>query len=81
MVDEKKIQEMKSLIEEIDKHNKAYYVNDNPLISDGEYDKLYYRLVDLEQETGVVLSYSPTQRVGGEVLEGFVKKKHEVTLF
>lgn len=81
MVDEKKIQEMKSLIEEIDKHNKAYYVNDNPLISDGEYDKLYYRLVDLEQETGVVLSYSPTQRVGGEVLEGFVKKKHEVPLF
>ncbi len=81
MVDEKKIQEMKSLIEEIDKHNKAYYVNDNPLISDGEYDKLYYRLVDLEQETGVVLIYSPTQRVGGEVLDGFVKKKHEVPLF
>lgn len=81
MTDEKKLQEMKKLICEIEKHNKAYYVFDNPTISDSEYDKLYYRLVDLEKETGVIFPYSPTQRVGDEVLEGFVKKKHEVPLF
>lgn len=76
-----KLEEMKRLIEEIDKHNKAYYVYDNPIISDKEYDKLYYTLVDLEKETGVVLPYSPTQRVGDEVLDGFTKKKHKVPLF
>ncbi len=78
--DQKTLEEMKRLIAEIDKHNKAYYVYDNPLISDKEYDDLYYRLVDLEKETGVVLDYSPTQRVGDEVLDGFAKKKHEVPL-
>lgn len=76
-----KIQEMKSLIEEIAIHNRNYYVLDKPTISDKEYDKLYYRLVDLEAETGVVLPNSPTQRVGDTVLEGFKKKIHEVTLY
>lgn len=76
-----KIAEMESLIKEIEKHNYNYYVLDNPTISDVEYDKLYYRLVDLEKETGVVLSYSPTQRVGDTVLEGFTKKRHEINLY
>ena len=72
---------MKQLIEEIEKHNYNYYVLDNPTISDVEYDKLYYSLVDLEKETGVVLPYSPTQRVGDKVLEGFEKKAHKVPLY
>ena len=76
-----KIEKMKELIKEIDKHNYNYYVKDMPTISDKEYDKLYYSLVDLEKETGVVLPYSPTLRVGGQVLEGFVKKRHEVPLY
>lgn len=76
-----KIEEMKSLIGEIEKHNYNYYVLDNPTISDSEYDKLYYRLVDLEKESGITLPYSPTLRVGDEVLDGFVKKKHEVPLY
>ncbi len=76
-----KIQEMQSLISEIEKHNINYYVYDNPTISDAEYDKLYYRLVDIEKETGVTLSNSPTQRVGDRVLEGFVKRKHDVPLY
>ena len=50
-----KIKQMQSLIKEIDKHNYNYYVLDNPTISDKEYDKLYYSLVDLEKETGVTL--------------------------
>jgi len=76
-----KIERMKELIKEIEKHNYNYYVLDNPTISDSEYDKLYYTLVDLESETGVVLPYSPTQRVGDTVLKGFTKKRHEVPLY
>lgn len=76
-----KLQKMKDLIKEIEKHNYNYYVLDNPTISDAEYDKLYYSLVDLEKETGITLPYSPTLRVGDTVLEGFTKKKHEVNLY
>lgn len=75
------LKKMKRLIEEIEKHNYNYYVLDNPTISDVEYDKLYYTLVDLEKESGVVLPSSPTQRVGDTVLEGFEKRKHEVNLY
>ena len=76
-----KIEKMKQLISEIEKHNYNYYVLDNPTISDKRYDELYYTLVDLEKETGVVLPYSPTQRVGDQVLEGFAKKRHEIALY
>lgn len=78
---DEKIEKMKELIKEIEKHNYNYYVLDNPTISDGEYDKLYYSLVDLEKDTGIILPYSPTQRVGDTVLEGFAKKRHEVNLY
>ena len=76
-----KIKKMEELIREIEKHNYNYYVLDNPTISDSEYDKLYYSLVDLEKETGIILPYSPTQRVGDTVLEGFTKKRNEVPLY
>ena len=75
------IDKMNSLISEIDKHNYNYYVLDNPTISDKEYDKLYYTLVDLESESGIILPHSPTQRVGDEPLDGFTKKTHEVNLY
>ena len=76
-----KIERMKALIKEINKHNYNYYTLDAPTISDSEYDKLYYELVDLEKETGIILPSSPSQRVGGQILEGFAKKKHEVNLY
>ena len=60
-----KKEEMKRLIEEINRHNYNYYVLDNPTISDAEYDKMYYQLVDLEKELDLTLPDSPTQRVGG----------------
>lgn len=72
---------MKELVDVILIHNRNYYELDNPTISDKEYDKLYDELVDLEKKTGVVLPNSPTQRVGGDVLDKFVKKKHEVRLY
>ncbi len=69
------------LTEEINKHNKNYYVYDNPTISDAEYDKLYYELVDLEKELGYSLPNTPTKRVGDYVLPGFKKRKHEIPLY
>ena len=76
-----KMERMKALVEEILIHNRNYYELDNPTISDKEYDKLYDDLVDLEKELGVTLPNSPTQRVGGDVLDKFVKKRHEVRLY
>lgn len=76
-----KLERMNYLIGEIEKHNINYYVYDNPTISDYEYDKLYYELVDLEKELNLTLPNSPTNRVGDAVLDKFKKHKHEVRLF
>ncbi len=76
-----KFERMKWLVGEINKHNKNYYVYDNPTISDAEYDALYYELVDLERELNFSLENSPTSRVGDYVLEEFKKHKHEVPLY
>lgn len=60
-----KIKEMDDLITEIDRLNYHYYTLDDPLLSDGEYDKLYDRLVNLENETGtifILLSYNKSWR-------------------
>lgn len=76
-----KIELMKELIKKIDLYNYHYYTLDDPIVSDKEYDEIYYKLVDLENETGVVLPNSPTQRVGGDILDKFVKRKHEHRLY
>lgn len=67
---------IKELIDIIDDLNYSYYTMDSPKLSDKEYDALYDELVSLEDETGIVYSYSPTQRVGGNVLEKFEKHTH-----
>ncbi len=69
------------LTDEVKKHNINYYVYDNPIISDAEYDALYYELVDLELELGYSLPASPTSRVGDYVLPEFKKRKHEMPLY
>lgn len=76
-----KMQRMKDLVKELLIHNRNYYDLDNPTISDKEYDALYDELVDLEAELGVVLPDSPTQRVGGEAIAKFEKKRHEIRLY
>ncbi len=75
------IEEMKTLIQKINKASFDYYVLDNPTISDKEWDALYYRLLDLEKLTGIVFDDSPSKKVGGEVLEGFVKVNHTQKLY
>lgn len=64
------------LIEKINELNYHYYTLDNPLVSDAQYDLLYDELVKLEKETGIVYENSPTQTVGGDVLDRFIKHKH-----
>lgn len=70
------IEEINQLIEEINRLNYHYYTLDEPLVSDGEYDEIYDRLVKLEGESGYINENSPTQKVGGEVLENFEKHFH-----
>lgn len=76
-----KLERMKELIALVEKYNYAYYTLDNPLVSDKEYDDLYYELVRLEKETGVILENSPTQKVGDVVLDKFEKVTHEKKLY
>lgn len=71
-----KLKRMEELIDIIDDLNYHYYTLDDPKLSDKEYDKLYDELVRLEKETGVIYPYSPTQRVGGEILDKFEKHTH-----
>lgn len=71
-----KIHEMEKLIEQINKLNYHYYTLDDPIVSDKEYDEVYNKLLSLEKETGTVLEYSPTTRVGGDILEKFEKHIH-----
>jgi DNA ligase (NAD+) len=62
-------------------HNRRYYVEDAPEISDAEYDALYKELETLEGEyPELVTSDSPTQRVGGEPLEEFEQVRHAVPM-
>lgn len=80
-ISEEKKRRIHELIEELNKYAYEYYVLDNPTVSDKEYDKRYDELVNLEKETGFVLSYSPTQRVGDTVLTQFDKYTHKSRLW
>ena len=72
---------MKEIVEKLNLWAYQYYTLDEPSVSDAEYDKLYDELLKLEKETGVILPNSPTQRVGGEVLEKFEKHTHLKELY
>jgi DNA ligase (NAD+) len=80
MVDDIKIDLMKKLIEELNKYSYEYYVLDNPSISDKEYDKKYDQLLKLEEESKIVFSNSPTQRIGDAILPEFNKYTHKAPL-
>jgi DNA ligase (NAD+) len=66
---------------ELDRHSYNYYVLDASSIPDAEYDKLFRELQSLESEHPELLtSDSPTQRVGGKILDGFTSVKHAVPM-
>ena len=66
---------------EIDRHNHAYYVLDNPVVSDADYDRLMRELQELElAHPGLVIAASPTQRVGAAPLAAFGSVMHSVPM-
>ena len=71
-----KIDRIKELVDVLHKASIAYYRDDNPIMSDKQYDDLYDELESLEKETGLVLAGSPTQKVQGYILDGFQKVQH-----
>lgn len=68
---------MKELVKQLKEASKAYYAQDREIMSNLDYDRLYDELVALEEETGIVLSDSPTVTVGYESVEELPKERHE----
>ena len=62
--------------ERIRSFNEAYYVNDEPLVPDAEYDALFNRLIELESHYPTLKKNSPTQEVGAAPADGFAKVRH-----
>lgn len=72
-----KLDRMKELIQVLNEAGKAYYQESREIMSNFEYDRLYDELQELEKETGIILSNSPTQNVGFTVLSELPKEAHE----
>ena len=75
-----KLERIKYLSDTLNEASKAYYVQDREIMSNLEYDSLYDELQALEQETGVVLSNSPTIHVGYEAVDELPKERHETPM-
>lgn len=71
-----KLNRIKELTKILHKASVAYYKYDNPVMNDKKYDDMYDELEQLENETGVILAGSPTQKVQGYILKGLEKQKH-----
>lgn len=76
MDDKVLIQRIKQLVEKLNAASDAYYLYDNPIISDHVYDEMMDKLEFFEKQTGYVLSNSPLHKVQGKLLDGFKKVKH-----
>jgi DNA ligase (NAD+) len=75
-------QRIEFLKSELNRHNHQYYVLNNPLISDFEYDKLMQELIGLERDFPQFAdSLSPSQRVGDDRNQEFVQREHRVSMF
>ncbi len=71
------MERIKYLVDTLNKAAKAYYAEDREIMSNREYDALYDELQSLEQETGIVLTNSPTVSVGFEAVDELPKERHE----
>ncbi len=72
-----RLEEYSRKVDELKKYAYAYYVLDNPIVTDEEYDRLYHEVLEYEKAHPEQIRFdSPTQRVGGVVREGFEKAKH-----
>ncbi|NLF18000.1 MAG: NAD-dependent DNA ligase LigA [Lentisphaerae bacterium] len=74
-------QRLQYLRQELRRHNRLYYIDAAPEISDRDYDRLYAEVLDLERDfPDLVTADSPTRRVGGEPIEGFVTRRHSIPM-
>ena len=74
-------QHYQRLKSELNQHNHAYYVLDDPSVPDSQYDRLMRELQDIEQQyPELKTTDSPSQRVGGIALDSFLQVKHEVPM-
>ena len=80
MNNDEKIIWMKELVNTLNSASKVYYAQDDEVMSDLQYDRLYDELVSLEKETGITLSNSPTQHVGYESVDSLPKERHPVPM-
>ena len=80
-MDKNQLSQMQEIVAQLNFWSKQYYTFDAPVVKDETYDALYDRLLLLEKQTGVVLPDSPTQRVGGQILDEFVSHKHLARLY
>jgi DNA ligase (NAD+) len=72
----------KALRQQLNQYSHEYYVQDKPSVEDYVYDRLYKELVDIETEfPDLITSDSPTQRVGGKILQGFEKVTHDIQMY
>ena len=72
---------IEKLIKLLNYYNYKYYVENNPVVSDYEYDKLYHQLLELEKKyPQFIKPYSPTQRVGGQPLKEFKTVQHKIPM-
>lgn len=67
---------MQAIVQMLKEASNAYYLYDNPIMTDKQYDDLLDKLKKMEEETGIILAGSPTQQVQGGVLDGFEKVQH-----
>ena len=72
---------MRELVDRINRLNYHYYVLDDPIASDDEWDALYRELADMERSQGRVLEDSPTRLVGGEPISAFEQTRHLARLY
>jgi DNA ligase (NAD+) len=75
-----KLESMKELNKQLNQYSYEYYSLGQPSVSDNTYDKLYDELIKLENEIGVILSNSVTQKVGNITLNKLQKSTHEYPL-
>lgn len=74
-------EQVRTLREKLNRWSNEYYVLDNPTVEDHVYDQTYQELLDLEEKYPELKTpNSPTQRVGGTVLNGFTKVNHEIPM-
>lgn len=72
-----KVYEMKELIQTLINASEAYYNSGKPIMTDKEFDSLFDKLKEMEQNTGIVMSNSPTQNVGAKVLTELNEVTHK----